>query len=452
MSVIARILAAAALLVLAAGAASAGAEPEPLGPSAGLGSVIFIHPDGTSASTWAAARALYHGPDGDLHWDRLPAIAVYRGHMADSLTATSNGGATTHAFGVKVGSGAYGRTDGGDRGVEIVDPEGRSLSVARQALRAGLPVGLVQTGTSTEPGTGCFLASVPSRRQHAEIAAQLVESGAEVLLGGGERYFLPEGTEGVYGPGRRTDGRDLVREAERAGYTVVRTRDDLLKVKAGTKKLLGLFADYHTFNDRSEEELAAAGLPMYEPRAPTVAEMTEAALRVLAAKGRRFLLVVEEEGTDNFGNHNNAPGMLDAMRRADEAIGVARAFLAKHPKTLIITAADSDAGGMRMVGLPVRSPDDIPPRLPARDSNGAPMDGRAGTGTGPFLAAPDRTGQVLPFAVVWAARDDVSGGVLVRAEGLNSHLVRGSFDNTRVAQLSRLTLFGGASPDPQKRH
>jgi hypothetical protein len=26
----------------------------------------------------------------------------------------------------------------------------------------------------------------------------------------------------------------------------------------------------------------------------------------------------EEEGTDNFGNHNNAAGMLEAMQRGDD--------------------------------------------------------------------------------------------------------------------------------------
>jgi hypothetical protein len=39
--------------------------------------------------------------------------------------------------------------------------------------------------------------------------------------------------------------------------------------------------------------------------------------------------------------------------------------------------------------------------------------------------------------------EDVSGGVLVRAEGLNSELVHGSFDNTDVARVIRATLFGG---------
>ncbi len=412
------------------------------GRDAGTGSVIFIHPDGTSAATWAAARALYHGPDGTLHWDRLPAIAVYRGHMADRLTATSNGAGTTHAYGVKVASDAYGRTAAGLRGEDIVDAKGRSLSVAKQAIRAGLPVGLVQSGTSTEPGTGCFLASVESRGQHEDIALQLIESGAEVLLGGGEQYFLPAGVQGVHGPGKREDGRNLIEEAEQAGYTVVRTRDALLELPADTKKVLGLFAAYHTFHARTEEALKLAEFPMYEPAAPTVAEMTEIALRILSTKGRRFLLIVEEEGTDNFGNHNNAAGALEGMRRADDAIAVARDYINRHPRTLLLTASDSDAGGMRLLGFPLKPGAGVPDVLPPRDINGAPIDGQSGTGTAPFVAAPDRSGRRLSFAIVWASLYDVSGGVLVRAEGFNSHLVCGSVDNTDIAELIRTTLFG----------
>ena len=431
----------AILLVVLAGLLAAGCASDHADP-AGTGSVIFIHPDGTSAATWAAARNLYKGPDADLQWDQLPAMALYRGHMADSLTATSNGGATTHAFGVKVASDAYGLSAGGQRGRPIVDAQGRSLSVARQAMEAGLPVGLVQTGTSTEPGTGCFLAFVENRGMHEKIAEELVASGADVLFGGGEKYYLPAGVQGVWGSGVREDGRNLVEEARAAGYTVVRTREELLNLPAGTKKVLGLFATYHTFNDVSEETLREKNLPQYDPKAPTVAEMTRVALRLLEASGKRFLLVVEEEGTDNFGNKNNASGMLEAMRRADEAIGVARDYVRRNPRTLIVTAADSDAGGMRLVGIPMLPGVEVPATLPQRDENGAPMDGVAGTGSAPFIAAPDRTGQRLPFAIVWAARDDVTGGILVRGEGLNSDRIRGNFDNTRIAELIRLTLFG----------
>lgn len=406
-----------------------------------VGSVIFVHPDGASAATWAAGRALHVGPDADLNWDRLPAIGVYRGHMADCLTATSNGGGTTHAYGVKVLSDAYG-TWGGKEARRILDSRGQSASVARQALAAGLGVGLVQSGDSIEPGTGCFVASVASRKASDRITAELLASGAQVLLGGGEQYFLPEGVAGVHGPGKRTDGRNLIDEARAAGYEVVRTRQELLGLSSGTRRVLGLFAASHSFNDKTEEQLAAAGLPLYAPEAPTLAEMTRAALKVLQNNGKRFLLVVEEEGTDNFGNKNNASGVLEALRRADEALGVGREFVRRNPGTLLMTTADSDAGGMRMVGIampPGRKP---PATLPATAPNGSPLDGASGTGSEPFWAAPDATGQRLPFAITWAARDDVSGGILVRAEGFNSHLVRGSMDNTQVAELIRLTLLG----------
>ena len=423
---------------MARGQASATAPKE-----AGLGNVIFMHPDGAAASTWAAARALYYGPDSDLNWDLLPAIAVYRGHMADSILATSNGGATTHATGLKVGSRAFGLSDGGARGELLVDEAGLPLSVAMQAMRAEVRVGLVQTGIASEPGTACFVTAVESRGDHEEIVAQLVYSGTDVMFSGGERYFLPEGFDGVHGPGERKDGRNLFDEARQLGYTVIRTRSELLTLPAGTKQVLGVFSWDATFNADTEEELMAAGKPNFDHAAPTVGEMTESALRILSGGDDRFLLVVEEEGTDNFGNVNNASGVLESARRADDAFGVAQRFLEDHPDTLILTAADSDGGGLRMRGIVVR-PDGTSPIevLPEVDKNGGPIDGIAGKGTAPFLSAPDRNGMRFPFGIVWASMSDVAGGVLVRADGLNSHRVRGSMDNTDLTRLMRLTLFG----------
>ena len=51
------------------------------GPVATGNGAIFFHPDGTSASHWDAVRLLHYGPDGVLHWDRLPEMASYRGHL-----------------------------------------------------------------------------------------------------------------------------------------------------------------------------------------------------------------------------------------------------------------------------------------------------------------------------------------------------------------------------------
>lgn len=71
--------------------------------------VIFFHPDGYGLSHWNALRFwLKKGPDGRLHWDRLPYMAPYTEHMKDTLTASSHGGATVHAYGVKVVTDSFG--------------------------------------------------------------------------------------------------------------------------------------------------------------------------------------------------------------------------------------------------------------------------------------------------------------------------------------------------------
>lgn len=465
-------LAAAACAAFLSGGPACEEKAVPSGSTPG--SVIFIHPDGASASHWAACRMLYEGPDGALQWDRLPFMALYRGHLRNKLTATSNGGGTVHAYGVKVDDTAYGipsgtrvpsrhsgAAEGAAREMAAGSAEEGRVSIMAQAIAAGLRAGTINTGTVTEPGTGCYLASAAKRTDHAEIAAQLVESGAHVVFGAGEEWFLPKGTTGRHAAsGKRTDGRNCLQEAEKRGYRIVFTREELAALPAETEKVLGLFAASDTYNDMSEEDLARSGLPPYDPAAPTVAQMTEAALRILGRPGSEFLLVIEEEGTDNFGNSNNARDCLLALRRADEALGVARHFLEGHPRTLILTAADSDAGGLEVLGLPTQIGTDSP--LPERDGNGAPVDGRDGTRTPPFLSAPDGAGDRRPFAIVWASGTDLTGGVVSRAEGLNAEWLQrgvpphrsvapealgGTIDNTGIYNLTYYTLFGHWPPD-----
>ncbi len=402
------------------------------------GSVIFLHPDGTSLASWMATRFLEVGPAGRLEWDRMPRVAVYDGRLSDALAASSNGGATVHAWGVRAAHLAFG----------LEGPEARSLSgyagpLMREAQAAGRAVGLVQTGAHYEPGSAIHLTSAAKRADEAEISAGVLASGAPVLLGAGEAWFLPAGTAGRHGPGKRTDGRDLVAEARSAGYTVLFTRDELLAADptAPGAKFLGLFAHNHTFNDRTEEELRAAGLPHYQPQAPSYAEMVAFALRVLERAPGGFFLVAEEEGTDNFGNRNNAAGTLEAHARADAGIGVARAFVARRPDTLLLVASDSNAGSMTVNGPRAATLDPERP-LPERDVNGAPIDGRAGTGSLPFVAKPDEAGRALPFWISWGAKDDTAGGVIVRAEGRNADLLPANVDNIGLYRLMHLTLLG----------
>ncbi len=399
------------------------------------GGVIFIHPDGAGVAHWQMARFFWAGPDGEMNWDRLPHVGVYRGHLSDSLTATSNGGGTVHAYGVKVPTRAFG-TGEDDRRPRSAS--GFHGSIMHEAMARGVRVGIVNSGSLVEPGTATFLASASKRDDFGAITEQLVDSGADVILGGGEEWFLPEGVSGRHAKtGLRKDGKNLITLAEQKGYTVVFSREELAALRSDTKKVLGLFAAEDTYNDMGEEAMKALGTKPYLEQVPTIAEMTSAALRILG--GGKFLLVVEEEGTDNFGNFNNGRGTLEALKRADDALGVALEFLKTNPDTLLLTAADSVAGDPDAIGLP-ETPEKLAIAKNGRDRNAAPystdLDGK------PFLALPDSAGRRHAFVITWGTLLDGSGGIVARAAGRNAAKVTGSFDNTKVFTVIHETLFG----------
>lgn len=401
------------------------------------GNVIFFHPDGTALAGWNATRVLYYGPDGELNWDRLSNIGLYQGHTKNTLTSSSEGGATMHAYGVKVELLSYGM----DGTKPLSSRSGSKLSIMMEAKSKGINIGIINSGKIVEPGTGVFVASNVSRANEDAISKKIIESGADLIFSGGEENLLPAGVEGKFGPGKRKDGLNVIELAKQLGYKVIYSREELTSISNETEKVLGVFAGSHIFNDKSEEELIKLGLKNYQPEAPTLAEMTEAAIKFLSHKNGNFFLVVEEEGTDNFGNANNANGYLEALKRADDAIGVALNFYAKNPNTLIITAADSEAGGMEIYGfLEKDMPRDKP--LPPTAHNGAPLDGIDGTSSKPFLTAKDKSGNQFQFAVAWSTNDDVYGSVIAKAEGLNSELMKGKIDNTEIYRIMYATLFG----------
>lgn len=423
--------------LLAASAGTLAAQPGETQPR--LGSAIFIHPDGAGVSAWGAARVFSVGPDGDLNWDRLEHIGVYTGHMRTSMGATSHGGATSHAFGVKVAWDSYGM-DGTEA---LISLSQKPLSILQEAREAGLATALVNSGHIAEPGTGVFAASSPRRQDTDLISSQIIESGTDIIFSGGEVLLLPEGELGTHGMmGVRTDSLNLIERAQELGYQVVYTRAELLDLPSSVEKVLGVFAGYHTFNDYSEEDLRADELPLFKPSAPTVGEMTEVALRILEARDERFLLVVEEEGSDNFANANNAIGAMTALTRADEAMGVALAFVDRNPETLVITAADSDAGGMQVYPIRTSNPNVAFMVLPPTTRNGGALDGIDGSETQPFMSMPDQFGERWPYAIAWASFDDTLGGMIARAHGLNAELLPPKVDNTDIYRMLYATLFG----------
>lgn len=429
-------------------------------PTKSTGNVIFIHPDGSSPSMFGAARFASQGPDGRLNWDLMSDSGVYLGHMENQLTGTSNAGAVTHAMGVKAPAVSFGLDEAGE---SLVSASGkRGMTIMEEAISAGKSTAVINSGFIAEPGSGAFLAEVQNRSDVAGITEQIVGSGVDVILGGGEIHYLPVGTVGRFGrQGIRTDGRNLIAEAQAKGYTVVYTLDELKALPSGTTKLLGIFAAEDTYNDATEEANAAAGLGNYgqpgNEKPPTVAEMLTAALNILSKNPNGFMVVLEEEGTDNFGNPNNTPGTLEALLRADAAIGVAQEFIRNvDPNTLLITAADSEAGGLQVwqptpfaPGFP-STPQSTTPTIGVNPTGVSaqnvsnPLDGATGR-VAPWTALtsqPSLDGPMGNFAVGWVGTPDFAGSIVSKTYGLNADLLPSTLDNTEIYKLMYQTLFG----------
>lgn len=405
--------------------------------------MIFLHPDGTGLGHWNAARALKAGPDGFLHWDQLDRLAAYRPHQKGWLSSTSHAGATVHAYGKKVHPDSYGM----DQKTPLKSASGFSGSIMQEAMKKGIRCGIVNSGHIAEPGTGVFLASSETRGDKTGIAKQIVESGADVIFCGGEIYLLPEGIKGTHGRnGVRTDGVDLLEEARALGYTVIFHRAELLNLPPDTEKVLGVFAAVNTYNDKNEKKLKEEGLLPYDPDAPTFEEMTRKAIEILSHDPkRRFFLMAEEEGTDNFSNAMNADGMLQATVRADEGIGAAMTFIDENPDapTLLLVGSDSDAGHPS-VWAPWQADPEIP--LQPLTLSGSMLDGREGSASLPFLSAPDANGKRHAFGIAWGYSIDMPGSVVAKAHGYQSDRLKSTVDNTGLYQLMYQVLFGEETP------
>ncbi|MEP0917183.1 alkaline phosphatase [Leptolyngbya sp. DQ-M1] len=447
----------------------------PIAPPAATqatGNVIFIHPDGHSPSLFGAARFVSEGPDGRLNWDLMTNSGVYLGHLSDQLTGSSDGSAVVHANGVKVFGDSFGLNADGSRVTSLSGKLG--TTILEEVRDAGKAIAIINSGRVSEPGSGAFLAEVANRSNHSEIIRQLVmESGAQVIMGGGERWMLPTDQSGTFGGalsamGARTDGLNLITEAQNRGYRVIYTQAELATVRPD-EKILGVFAWEDTYNSSSEEVQAAQGRNPYgqpgNANPVSVAEMLQATLTAVSSDPDGFFVVLEEEGTDNLPNANNAIGAIQATLRADAAIGVAQEFIRNvNPNTLLLTAADSEAGGLQVwqptpfaPGLP-STPLPTQPTVGVNPTNVStqnltnPLDGTTGRlqsgvtdvpdSWTAFEAQPGLEGPVGSFGVGWVSTGDFPGSIVAKAYGMNADLLPSTLDNTDIYRLMYRTAFG----------
>jgi alkaline phosphatase len=363
--------------------------------------VIFIQGDGMGIAHREFIRLATKGHSGELNMDSLRYAGWTHTDPADpdDTVTDSAAAATAFASGVKTYNGAVG-----------VDVNQRPVpTLLEQARAMGKATGVVTTAQVTDASPAAFGAHVPDRADQSEIARQfLVSSKPDVILGGGEDWWLPAGTPGAYpdteeDQSKGLDG-NLIQRAQSLGYDYVSTRAQLRA--SSSRKLLGLFANEEMFSAANEGPDAA-----YAPVVP-LPEMATKALSVLSQDRDGFFLFLEEEGIDEMAHSNNAHLVLAAGQALDRTVAVARAFAARHPGTLILVEGDHETGGLAIENVD-----------PADESG----DG-ASAEDGPFTVA----GTDLKFTVDWTSNQHTGGATPITAEGPGAARLGRTQQNTAV--------------------
>jgi glycerophosphoryl diester phosphodiesterase len=146
-------------------------------------------------------------------------------------------------------------------------------------------------------------------------------------------------------------------------------------------------------------------------------------------------------------------GTIEALRRADAAIGVTMNYInTQDPNTLLVTAADSDAGGMQVFQFaPYTRPSgnfdatnlnlaDSQPELPfvnvnptATKTNRAFLDGGKGsTATSGFPWVPFQSQDSIDdpmgnFGINWVGTLDFPGSIVAKTYGMNWEILNGKY-------------------------
>lgn len=214
-------------------------------------------------------------------------------------------------------------------------PDGTELkTLTRIMSEHGVRCGLVTTTTITHATPAGFAVSVPSRDLEPLIASKYLNAGVDVLMGGGDRFFNPD---------RRADKADVYAGFVKAGYRVVKARDEVLGLKA--PRILGIFSDSHLpySVDRDNDPAIAA-------KVPTLAEMVKVAITNLAGSKEGFLLQVEGGKVDHGAHANDLAAILYDQLAFEDAVRQAIAFAEKDGETLVIVTSDHATGGVSLNG------------------------------------------------------------------------------------------------------
>jgi alkaline phosphatase len=189
------------------------------------------------------------------------------------------------------------------------------ITMLEKAKKQGKSTGLVTTTHIQDATPASFAAHQITRKNLAEISADLIKSGTDIMLGGGKQYF-PQ---------------NLIDEARGKGYNFAFNKSELASLNG---KIIGLFGEHGT-PYAIEHNTAQPGLT----------EMSKKALAELEKNKKGFFVMIEAGKPDWAAHSNDAGLLLHELIEFDKTLQYLMDYVKKNKDTLLIVTADHETGG-----------------------------------------------------------------------------------------------------------
>ncbi|XP_073529224.1 alkaline phosphatase, tissue-nonspecific isozyme-like [Phyllobates terribilis] len=317
--------------------------------------------DGMGVTTITAAR-IYQGQlagrpgeENILEMEKFPHVALSKVYNVDAQVPDSAGTGTAYLCGVKTNSGTLGVSAAANYGVCTSANGNEVESILHRAKLAGKSVGIVTTTRVQHASPAAAYSHSANREWYSdnEMTQNMINSGCkdiayqlvhnteiDVILGGGRAYMNPKGTPDPEYPTStssqavRKDGLNLINLwlNKREGSKYVWNKADFDAVNENTTDyLMGLFEPkdmkYELSRDPSTD--------------PSLAEMTEKAIKILSKNPNGFFLFVEGGRIDHGHHDGNAKNSLTEAVEFDKAIRLAGQLTSVSDTLTVVTADHS---------------------------------------------------------------------------------------------------------------
>ena len=311
-------------------------------PNGQTKNVILFIGDGMGISTITAARIFdgqSQGKKGEEHqlaFDSFENVALIKTYNTNAQVPDSAGTATAILSGYKTNIGAINVPPAllEARSPDSCNPDALPPTLTKRSHDAGKAVGIISTARITHATPAAMYGYAPLRDLESDkdlkgpfinctsLAQQMIDSQAEVILGGGSKEFS-----------------DAQIKTLKTDFIYASNKTEMINAESG--KLRGLFSASHmSFEaDRSNT------------KEPSLAEMTSVAIDRLSTDEQGYVLMVEAGRVDHAHHGTNAYRALTDMQALNEAVKVAKAKAGED--TLIMVTADH-SHVFTMAGYPVR--------------------------------------------------------------------------------------------------